>query len=527
MWNNVLRYFHTIRYLLPVQWYYQFLKAIRIGKKQYRINSKAKVNSAPFTLQHSILAIGLWRKNNTFCFLNIEHRFDNHIRWDEMVHGKLWGYHLNYFDFLMDPSMTKTEARSIIYNYIHQLPVLKNGIEPYPVSVRIMNWIKAVVLFDLRDREIQESIFHQTQWLKKNLEYHLLGNHLFENGFALLFAGYFLDHAPFSDAGRRIILKEIDRQILSDGGHAERSTMYHSLILYRMLDTINLLQSNSINDTRFLSVVRKAAGQMLGWLEAVSFSDATLLWVNDGFRNQAPTLPQLLMYAERLGITIEKITLGASGYRKIQSPVFEMLIDVGPVGLDHQPGHAHADTFSFGLFHKGESIVTDTGTSTYETGAIRDYERSTAAHNTVEVSNLNSSDVWKSFRVGRRAEITYLLEEPRKIVARHDGYKQIGITHTRTWEWSDSSITITDELRGDQTKPAKAYFHFSPNIQSKRQTDSAIEINDHVKFTFSGQEVIHEKKYLYSDGFNRRVEAQCIEASFAKKLVTQIVFSPE
>lgn len=526
MWSKGLRYFHTIRYLLPVQWYYQLRKAIRIGKKQFRVRSKAKGNIAPFALQHSIPANGLWLKNNTFFFLNVEHRFENGIKWDEAAHGKLWTYHLNYFDFLMDPSMTKSEARTMIYDYIHQLPVLQNGIEPYPVSVRLMNWIKAAVVFDLKDREIQESIYHQAQWLKENLEYHLLGNHLFENGFALLFAGCFLDHPSFSEAGRKIILKEIDRQILSDGGHAERSTMYHSLILHRMLDSINLLQTNRINDAGFFPVLIKKAAQMLGWLEAVSFSGSTLAWVNDGFRNQAPTFPQLLMYAERLGVAMEKVTLGISGYRKIQSPVFELLIDVGPVGLDHQPGHAHADTFSFVLFHKGETIITDTGTSTYETGTIREYERSTAAHNTVEVSGLNSSDVWKSFRVGRRAEITNLTEESRKIMARHNGYKHIGITHTRTWEWSDTTITITDELNGDVTKPSKAYFHFAPDIQHKRQVDSTVIVHDHVKFTFSGQKTLTEKKYLYSEGYNRRVEALCIEAVFEKKLVTQIFFNP-
>ena len=58
-------------------------------------------------------------------------------------------------------------------------------------------------------------------------------------------------------------------------------------------------------------------------------------------------------------------------------------MDIGKIGPDYQPGHAHADTFTFCLYFKNTPIVVDTGTSTYNIGKRRDKERSTMVHNTV------------------------------------------------------------------------------------------------------------------------------------------------
>ena len=67
----------------------------------------------------------------------------------------------------------------------------------------------------------------------------------------------------------------------------------------------------------------------------------------------------------------------------------------------------------------GVPLLVDTGTSTYAPGPVRDYERSTAAHNTVEVDGANSTEVWGAFRAARRARVG-------KVVARDDGGALIG-----------------------------------------------------------------------------------------------------
>ena len=80
-----------------------------------------------------------------------------------------------------------------------------------------------------------------------------------------------------------------------------------------------------------------------------------------------------------------------------------LLIDVAPIGPDYLPGHAHADTLSYELSLYGKRVLVNSGTSRYGSGPKRDWERSTAAHNTVEVDGQSSSETWSGFRVARRA----------------------------------------------------------------------------------------------------------------------------
>src|SRR5690606_3552585 len=104
-------------------------------------------------------------------------------------------------------------------------------------------------------------------------------------------------------------------------------------------------------------------------------------------------------------------------------------LDLAPVGPDYLPGHAHADTLSFELSVGGERVFVDSGTSTYQAGQVRDFQRSTRAHNTVVIDGLNSSDVWGAFRVGQRARVFDVLVQETEgylfVSAAHDGYRRL------------------------------------------------------------------------------------------------------
>jgi uncharacterized heparinase superfamily protein len=73
----------------------------------------------------------------------------------------------------------------------------------------------------------------------------------------------------------------------------------------------------------------------------------------------------------------------------------------------------------------GEPLLIDTGSSTYAPGAARDRERSTAAHNTLQVDCRDSTEVWGAFRAGRRARVldvsAHADAEGVTIEAAHDG----------------------------------------------------------------------------------------------------------
>ena len=110
-------------------------------------------------------------------------------------------------------------------------------------------------------------------------------------------------------------------------------------------------------------------------------------------------------YACNLKLKTQNAKLNESGYRKISNDNYECVVDIGNIGSDYMPGHAHADTFNFELRIDGNPFIVDTGLSTYEASDRRNKERGTVSHNTVEVAEKDSSEIWNGFRVANRAKI--------------------------------------------------------------------------------------------------------------------------
>jgi len=201
------------------------------------------------------------------------------------------------------------------------------------------------------------------------------------------------------------------------------------------------------------------------------------------------------------------------------------LLDVAPIGPDYLPGHAHADTLSFELSLFGRRLLVNSGTSEYENSSVRQYERSTRAHNTVVVNDENSSEVWSGFRVARRAyPFNVKIEELENFVnisCAHDGYKRLvnSPIHRRHWQFSENSLIIKDQIDGS-FKSANAYFHFHPSIVITKNKNSfwTIEMPN-------GQQVILKVKVgepfietsYYSPEFGKKFNTQCLKVALNKK----------
>src|SRR5690606_21045496 len=106
---------------------------------------------------------------------------------------------------------------------------------------------------------------------------------------------------------------------------------------------------------------------------------------------------------------------------------------------------AHADALSFILYYNNSPFIIEQGTSTYNIGEIRSRERSTAAHNTVVIDGKNQSQVWSGFRVGKRAKVNIIEESAGTLIARHNGYKDLGLVHERTFSFAENCVTILDQ----------------------------------------------------------------------------------
>ncbi|MBI5373891.1 MAG: alginate lyase family protein [Candidatus Schekmanbacteria bacterium] len=459
--------------------------------------------------------------NGTFTFLNLSKKFDGSVDWQYSGHGALWAYNLNYFDYLNQSDITREEGLRLIYGFIEKLPGNKTGLEPYPTSLRIINWIKFLRRNKIKDKKIDASLHAQGMILTDNIEYHLLGNHLLENAFALVFAGYYFGDEFIYQKGKEILVKELPEQVLPDGGHFELSPMYHQIILERILDCINLVQNNEGFRRELNRLLSETAELMLGWLKNMTFRNGDIPLVNDSANGIAATSAELFDYAGKLGIKEKVLPLGESGYRKIERNKYEAVVDVGPIGPDYQPGHSHSDTFSFVLYADGKPFIVDTGVSTYESNERRLSERGTSAHNTVRIENTEQSEVWESFRVGRRASVRKLKEAPDSITAEHTGYMRIGAVHRREFEFHDTKVVISDSIISNRKYLSFAFLHFHPEVNVNVENNMVIA--DGKQIIITGYENIEMNDFDYAIGFNRLLKAKMVKVSFYKNLTIEIL----
>lgn len=476
-------FWHTVRYLRPVQIY---------GRAWFRL-ARPKPDFSPAPGRRS--ATGLWvmpalRSQSqigphVFRFLNVERSLDPE-GWDDTNVDKLWRYNLHYFDDLnaLEAARRLDWHRALMERWIAENPAgAGTGWEPYPTSLRIVNWIKWVLSGRTLSETALQSLAVQVRWLNRRLEYHLLGNHLFANAKALVFAGLFFEGAEAAgwlERGCAILERQVPEQILEDGGHFERSTMYHALALEDMLDLLNLSctfpGAGPAHWQAFAAVLPERIDLMRRWLVSMCHPDGDIALFNDAAFAIASSPREIEAYALRLGLSSlcyqatrdAKTWLAESGYIRLDAGAAVALLDVAPVGPDYLPGHAHADTLSFELSLYGRRVLVNSGTSVYGTGAERVRQRGTSAHNTVVVANENSSEVWSGFRVARRARPFGLIfgdNDELKVSCAHDGYHRLSEspTHRRKWELRRNEFLVSDSVTGGSHR-SEANFHFHPDV---------------------------------------------------------------
>ena len=499
--SNIVLLFHTLKYLKLKQFYYRFYYLIRNRFLKIKIGS-----SAVYTSQKLNWSLGITLPNSynsgVFTFLNLEHKFEE-VDWNYSVYGKLWTYNLNYFDFLNQENISREDGLTLIYNYIKRESNLKDGLEPYPISLRLINWIKFISKHQIQDEKIDTILAKHLSLLNKNLEYHLLGNHILENAFALLFGAYYFGDETIYRTSKKLLESELDEQILFDGAHFELSPMYHQLLLTRLLDCINLVDNNRWKEDSLLKVMKEKAGRMLGWLIEMTYQNGKIPLVNDSAYGIALCSKEIFDYSKILKLKSHNSALSDSGYRRWNEGHAEMLMDIGQIGPDY--------------------IIVDTGISTYEKNSRRQLERSTESHNTIRLDGKNSSEVWSGFRVAHRAKIISLKEEKNKIMATHDGYKSIGAFHTRSFSKLDQKLIVEDIIESKKSHQIESFLHFHPDCNISFE-EGKIKVDSCITIAFKSHRNLIVEEYDFPLGYNQTKKACKIITSPEKKSKIEISY---
>lgn len=501
--HQIIRLAHTIRHLKARQIRSQLAR--RLWPMAYRI--KPSDGTGTETLPSSVPAADTPVLTPTpgansakhilsgiLEFLNERREIGFPPRWaDSRLASKLWDYNLHYFDWLH--VLDFPAAKVVIQDWIKQHPPEAQGIawDPYPTSLRCLNW---TLYFFVNHHQctaddpkfgttLWPSLCRQANFLSHNLETHILGNHLFENIAALAFMGCVFKGPQAKNwyrVGFRELTTEIPEQFPPDGLHFEKAPMYHLRLTYLLC----LLCAT--RHPELLSLCKVPLHRALEALEKVCHPDGQIALLNDSAFGIYHSPETVTRYGKRLlkGDYPEQSktnsspslarsssgpwSLSDAGYYGFRDEKGNFVIcDVGSVGPDYIPGHAHADMLTYELSLEGCRVIVDTGIHNYLNGPIRHECRATRAHNTVEIEGQDQCDCWGAFRLGRRGYPQNVAFSPLpdgfRLSAAHSGYfrSPLRATHHRTFELSTPfKLSIHDQISAPQSVRSISFVHLAP-----------------------------------------------------------------
>jgi Heparinase II/III-like protein/Heparinase II/III N-terminus len=347
---------------------------------------------------------------------------------------RLGRFHLHYGEDVLAAARAGDleTTRSLVDGWIAANPPGPGDAwHPYPLSTRVGNWIAALTLqADLGSPAFSESLWRQLRHLERNVEEDVLGNHVIRNARALVLGGVAFGARELLERGVAVLRRELPEQVLHDGGHYERAPAYHSVVLRDLLE----VQAAARQEWLAVPIER-----MRAFAAALQRPDGEPALFNDGWPGLGPRLD---LPEPPQGLTV----LRDSGFAVVREGELWLAFRCGPLAPDFLPAHAHADALSFQLWWRGEPVVVDPGTYTYEPGPDRDWFRSTAAHSTVGVDGRDQFELWGAFRSGPLPRVE--LHEARDGVLEASVAWRGGMRHVRRLEWTGSGVTVRDHVEG-------------------------------------------------------------------------------
>jgi uncharacterized heparinase superfamily protein len=278
------------------------------------------------------------------------------------------------------------------------------------------------------------------------------------------------DQSTYLNRVQRFLPQELSRQVLPDGCHVERSPLAHLTALQDLIDIRALLQSAQAQPPGALGT---AIERMATVLRFFRHGDLGLAQFNGTKEEAGPLIDQVLQRSGRTGKVPN--TLLEGGFQRLQAGRTTVLVDSGTPpspGLDR---YAHAGTLAMEMSVGRERVVVNCGGFPAGGEPWRDATRATAAHSTLVIADMNSSEL-KPGGLGHRAAVHDLQRQEADgahwLEVSHDGWKRaFGAIHRRSLYIASSG----DDVRGEDTieafgpQPFTLRFHLHPDVSASPQ----------------------------------------------------------
>jgi len=414
--------------------------------------------------------------------------------WAVALLGFGWLRHLR----AADSAITRANGRALVEEWI----ALQGSWHPIAwrpdvLSRRIISWLSQATLV-LQDADVRfyrrflRSLIRQVRYLR-----HTAGDA--RRGIASMQAVIALSYATLCIAGQARNIKstterlrrEIERQILPDGGHVGRDP---GAIIDILLEFLPLRQAFAARNIAPPQALLNAIDRMMPMLRFFRHSDGSFARFNGMGTTPAEQLLTLLAYDETRGAPLSSAPYSA--YQRLEAGGGVVIMDTGRAPPIEMSLEAHAGCLAFELSSPKQSlIVVNCGMPATMREDWRQFARSTAAHSTVTFNETSSARFIETAAFKRLLGGSPMLDGPRKVMvsredraegialrATHDGYAdRFGILHERRLTLAADGLRLDGEdvflaadggaqLRTERDKFA-IRFHLHPAVKATRLTD--------------------------------------------------------
>lgn len=393
---------------------------------------------------------------------------------DAAAHGFTWLRDLR----ALGTDAARLRARALVAEWIATSQGEEPAYRPDVAGARITAWLGHYDFFaatadDAFRQRLMTRLVADARWLSAALPAEELDARALTALKGLIAAAVALpEHGAFLARALRFLPQEIMRQVLPDGCHAERSPAAQLAALQDLTEIRALLHAAQVQSPMALT---GAIERMAPALRLLRHGDGGLALFN-GSKEESGTLVDIVLtQAGRAGRAPMALTDG--GFQRLQAGRSVLIVDCGvppPAGLDR---YAHAGTLSMELSVGRERMIVNCGA--FPAGSLewRDASRTTAAHSTLVIADVSSSEL-KPEGLGRRPAVVEAQRQEANgahwLEASHDGWKKLfGAVHRRRLYLAESGEDVRgeDAVEAPTPQPFTLRFHLHPDVSASLQQD--------------------------------------------------------
>jgi uncharacterized heparinase superfamily protein len=310
---------------------------------------------------------------------------------------------------------------------------------------------------------------------------------------ALIYAGLCIaEQQAVVDRYARHFCKELDRQILPDGGHISRNP---EALVELLLDLLPLRQCFVARDRAPPKELTDAIDRIMPMLRFFRTGDGTLARFNGAGPTPTDALATVLAYDDVEGTPVR--SAASSGYVRLECGPTVLICDIGPAPAPSLSTNAHAGFLSFEMSSANCPMIVNCGSPSLDHEDWRPFARSTAAHSTLTFEESSSAEFTAGGANGSAVAPDSPLTGPAnaqaaladqgdnlRIKGSHDGYMaSFGVSHARQFLVAPNGLLISSEdklsapggLRspdGDLIGGFYAIrFHLHPSVRAEMAAD--------------------------------------------------------